>query len=116
MFLYENIHPLEFIRVWALKLDEPDNIKVSEILRYFEKRLPNMHCAACGGADFEVEVNEAEHYAEWPSGNPNLMYGESENFWPVVIVSCKACGFFMPFSHAFIARWVAANPGDEGSA
>lgn len=86
-----------------IKLDPP----ATEVTRFFENKLEDLKCEACGTDLWSVMTN-SEKYVTGFSVTDSTGY---ETFKiPVSIISCANCGNMKTFSMATIISWLEANP------
>lgn len=81
-------------------------------MRFFERKLPKLHCPLCGGEQFGVTVTDDVRYTFWPTVE-HRERADGDIKLPVIPLECQDCGAFFPFSYAFIRRWLAENPAEE---
>ena len=83
----------------------PEALTEEDITRFFNVKLHDLKCPACGGENFAIEFSDSLKFVTWPAENS---FGPLPGGRAAVIpMSCDNCAYILPFSYLMIAKWVA---------
>lgn len=83
----------------------PEALTEDDITRFFNVKLHDLKCPACGGDDFRIQFGDNTEFVTFPIGTSKF-YSSGIDI-KVVIAACNDCFYILPFSYALIAQWAA---------